>query len=202
MAKKPPADKAKAKKPAKEKKPKASAKGRSIKNDAGATETAPVKSDAKQIEAKDFQNLHRRRTSLKKQAKEINGSAGELMTSAAENKNLDKPAFAFIEKLWAMSPQKRLTTLACFDYYRTIPHFATEKRLDQDETGQGSLDIPRTEAGAGKGSEPAKDTTGASAQKPNGENVVDLRPPHLRPVSEGGTKADTDDDAGKSAAVH
>lgn len=210
MAKKPAAagKGAKAKKAPKEKKAKAaSAKGRSIKNDAGATNPTPTaKNDVKQISEKDYQAVQRRRTSLKKQGKEISGSASEILASASENKNLDKPANAFIEKLWAMSPQKRQTTLACFDHYRTFKHFDTGKTLDEDETGQGTLDIPRQEAGAGKG-EPAKDPTGASAQKPNGDGkVVDLRPKYMIPVSEGGTKVETDaeaNDAGDGQpAVH
>lgn len=197
-----------AKKPtAKDKtKPKAKAKGRSVKNAAGATETAPVKYEAKQIEKKDFQNLHRRRSSLKKQGKEINSSSGALLTDAANDKNLDKPAYAFYEKLWAMSPQKRLTTLACFDFYREIPHFSTGKKLDEDETGQGALDIPRQEAGETTPKKTAAQLAADRAQATSDKNkaasgtVVDLRPPHLRPVSEGGTKVETDED--QKAAVH
>lgn len=186
MAKKPagkPAKKDKAKSKAK-----GGAKGRSMKNAAGATERPPVSTETKMIGEKDWQNLHRRRTSLKKQAKEITGSAGELLVSAAENKSLDKPANAFIEKLWAMSPQKRMTTLACFDHYRTFKHFDTDKTLDEDETGQGQLDIPRQEAGE---QEPKAPKNGAAKNGSGGEEpnkVVDLRPPHLRTPAEGGTK--------------
>lgn len=214
-----PKGKAKGKKAAKAK---SAAKGRSIKNAAGAENAAPVKTKIKQIDAKAFQNVHRRRTALKKQGKEIGGSLGELLTNAAETNNLDKPAYSFIEKLWAMSPQKRLTSIACLKYYMTIPHFSTGKLIEEDESGQGELNIPRQEAGAGKGGKPrapahdpaangggkapAAETSGTTGEpaKPaetSGTEPKDLRPTHLRTVAEGGTRVDHDDDV-KKAAVH
>lgn len=128
----------------------------------------PMRSKAEQIGADDLKNLLRRCTSWKKQGSEITGQIGENIAKAAETKNLDKAAFAIVRKLNGMTEQKRLTTLACLDYYVDV--------LELDKSEQGDLDVARQEAGA------------AEPGTPPGEK--DARPPHLRTVANGGTRVD------------
>lgn len=167
------------------KKPKAGKKGAARKRGASPpTEAVKPSEVMKMIGPNDFERLVTRTTSLKKQAKEISGSMGDLVAKAVEGKNLDKPAFDMYRKLYNMSPQKRLTTLACFDYYRDLS--VNDKRLDDDETGQAELPIRRQEAGQ---AEPKKAANGKDAGTPPGEK--DIRPPHLRSIEGAGTRADT-----------
>ena len=187
MAKKPTAGKAKPKAKAAAGKKKSG--GRSVRNAAGATAKATVKHEAKQISPGDFERLVKRTTSLKKQAKEISGSMGEMVAAAVADKHLDKPAFDIYRKLFNMSPQKRRTTLACFDFYRDLE--VDRKKLDSDETGQGELDIPRQETGQKEPKANAAAPKNGTGEKKGDDDgtVVDLRPPHLRTPAEGGTKA-------------
>lgn len=105
----------------------------------GAPAEKPMTSKAQQIGAEDLKNLLRRCSSLKKQGSEVTGQIGELIAKATENKNLDKKAFSMVRALAAMSEQKRLTTLACLDYYIDV--------LQLDKGEQTEADIPRQEAG-------------------------------------------------------
>lgn len=193
MVKKAAAGKARAKATKTKTKP-ASAKGAAP---AASTAKASPSETQKMIGSVDLGNLMRRCLSLKKQGKEIAGSMGDLVASAVENKNLDKPAFDIARKLKGMSPQKRLTTIACLLYYIDV------LKLDEAEDGQSEMQIPRPEAGekndgATSGAD-APRTAAKPTETPDGPK--DLRPPHLRTVTEGGTKVDHVDDLKKAAGA-
>lgn len=156
---------------------------------AASTAKARPSEAIKMIGTVDLGNLMRRCLALKKQGKEIAGNMGDLVSSAVENKNLDKPAFDIARKLKGQSPQKRLTTIACLLYYIDV------LKLDEAEDGQAELQIARQEAGETETGAGAKETkaapkngaaTGAAATPTDGPK--DLRPPHLRTPAEGGTK--------------
>lgn len=174
MAKNPAKTKKAAKKDAAKKKGGAKGAAAQAASDTG-ERREPMKSKAQQIGVNDFLNLVRRCKSLAKQTQETAGEKGDLIRKAADNKNLDRVAFAMFMRLERMSEQKRVTTLACFDYYRDIG------KLDEQE--QGDLGIKRAEAG-----EKDDETDPPPPAKAEGER--DLRPPHLRTVAEGGTRVD------------
>lgn len=109
----------------------------------GAASEKPMTSKAQQIGADDLKNLLRRCSSWKKQGSEVTGQIGEAIAKAAENKNLDKKAFSIVRALASMTEQKRLTTLACLDYYVDV--------LELDKSEQADADLGRPEAGRPQG---------------------------------------------------
>ena len=112
---------------------------RTKKSAEAAKAAVPMRSPHEQIGVEDLKNLFRRCKSWKKQGSEITGQIGGAIANAAENKNLDKKAFSIVRGLANMTEQKRLTTLACLDYYIEV--------LELDKSIQVEANIPRQEAG-------------------------------------------------------
>ena len=95
----------------------------------------------KMIGVSDFKNLVKQCANLKKKAGASTSEMGGLISNAAENKNLDKVAFAIYRRLDALDPQKLGTALAHLDCYRQYGG------LDDKVADEPTLEIERTELG-------------------------------------------------------
>lgn len=123
----------------------------------------------KVINEKDFAALAQRCRSHQNQVSESSGSMGELIKSAADEKNLHRAAFADWRKLMRKGladPAKLTEQLAHFDYYRTLkvkfPGMGAPMSLDDIVKEQGQM-FARTEAGETDEDEADEDDKGTPA---------------------------------------
>ena len=152
-------------------KPRKKAARKNAEAEADRPDTAKI-SEARMTPASDLEKLMRRAMASNKQTSEINGTLGEMIKNAVENKNLDRVAFNWAKAMVKKKddPGKVQTTLACFDYYRKVFN------LDDIADTQGSLDIARQEAGEEEPGHPAQAIDPVTETGDALSNVSQLRP--------------------------
>lgn len=125
-------------------------------------------SDDNMISKEDFNKLLKRCKSAESAVAEASGNLGDLIATAAENKNLHKSAFKLTRQCSRMDPVKLYAFLQAFDTYREY--------TDLDKIAGEALDLGENKAAA-EAEEAPKKTRGRPRKPPVSppENVTQFR---------------------------